>query len=98
MYGGDGTVAVTVGGMEMGQGLNTKVAQVVAQALGVTDATLIKVKAANNFVGNNNATTGGSFGSEVTCSVRHYHNPINGSATVLALYVLHTAFFMLQNG
>ena len=63
-------MAVTVGGMEIGQGLNTKVAQVVAHELGITDATLVKIKAANNFVANNSAITGGSFGSEVTCSVR----------------------------
>ena len=69
-------MAVTLGGMEMGQGLNTKVAQVVAYELGITDATLVKIKAANNFVANNSAITGGSFGSEVTCSVRFTKNTV----------------------
>lgn len=35
IYQGDGTVLVTHGGVEMGQGLHTKVCQIVAQALGV---------------------------------------------------------------
>jgi xanthine dehydrogenase/oxidase len=35
IYQGDGTVLVTHGGVEMGQGLHTKVCQIVAQTLGV---------------------------------------------------------------
>ena len=46
----------------MGQGINTKVAQVVAAGLGLPDLSLIKVRSSNTFVGNNNIWTGGSQG------------------------------------
>ena len=54
----------------MGQGINTKVAQVVAAGLGLPDLSLIKVRSSNTFVGNNNIWTGGSQGSDNCCYVR----------------------------
>ncbi|XP_039304286.1 xanthine dehydrogenase 1 isoform X2 [Solenopsis invicta] len=59
----DGTVCVTHGGIECGQGINTKVAQVAAYALGI-DLNLVNVKPTNNIVTPNNAVTGGSVTSE----------------------------------
>ena len=44
-------------------------AQVVAAGLGLTDLSLIKVRSANTFVGNNNIWTGGSQGSDHCCYV-----------------------------
>jgi len=45
------------------------VAQVVARELGITDASLINVKASTNFVGANNDLTGGSTGSDCSAIV-----------------------------
>lgn len=59
----DGTVCVTHGGIECGQGINTKVAQVAAFTLGI-DLSFISVKASNNIVTPNNSVTGGSVSSE----------------------------------
>ncbi|CAL1679573.1 unnamed protein product [Lasius platythorax] len=59
----DGTVCVTHGGVECGQGINTKIAQVAAYTLGI-DLKLISVKASNNIVTPNNSVTGGSVTSE----------------------------------
>lgn len=64
----DGTVSVTIGGIEMGQGITTKVAQVVAKALRI-DMNLISIKPSNNFVGLNSSITGGSTGSDMSCAV-----------------------------
>ncbi|XP_011694373.1 PREDICTED: xanthine dehydrogenase/oxidase-like isoform X2 [Wasmannia auropunctata] len=59
----DGTVCVTHGGVECGQGINTKVAQIAAYTLGI-DVSLVNVKPTNNIVTPNNAVTGGSVTSE----------------------------------
>ncbi|XP_039446739.1 uncharacterized protein LOC120426101 [Culex pipiens pallens] len=63
---GDGTVAVTHGGIEMGQGINTKVAQVTAFALGIP-LKKVSVKPAVSFVTPNNFATGSSITSEAVC-------------------------------
>ncbi|XP_011061244.1 PREDICTED: xanthine dehydrogenase/oxidase-like isoform X2 [Acromyrmex echinatior] len=59
----DGTVCVTHGGVECGQGINTKVAQVAAYTLGI-DVDLVTVKPSNNLITPNNSVTGGSITSE----------------------------------
>jgi len=63
IYGGDGSVAVAHNGIEMGQGINTKVAQSVAYELGI-DLSLVKIKPVTMVTNPNGATTGGSCGSE----------------------------------
>uniref|UniRef100_A0A1L8DXU8 Indole-3-acetaldehyde oxidase n=2 Tax=Nyssomyia neivai TaxID=330878 RepID=A0A1L8DXU8_9DIPT len=63
IYHGDGTVAISHGGIEMGQGLNTKVAQIAAHILGIPLES-VKVKASNNLIGANALVTGGSQTSE----------------------------------
>ncbi|XP_014482532.1 PREDICTED: xanthine dehydrogenase/oxidase-like isoform X2 [Dinoponera quadriceps] len=61
----DGTVCVTHGGIECGQGINTKIAQVVAYSLGI-DLSLVAVKASNNLMTPNTSVTGGSISSETS--------------------------------
>ena len=68
VYHDDGSVAVTHGAIEMGQGVNTKVCQVVARELGIP-MDLIRIKPTNNFTNVNGSVTGGSMGSECCCSV-----------------------------
>ncbi|XP_034939273.1 xanthine dehydrogenase 1-like [Chelonus insularis] len=63
VYARDGTVSIVHGGIEMGQGLHTKVAQVAAYTLGI-DLDMINVKPSNNMIAPNNVVTGGSIGSE----------------------------------
>lgn len=65
---GDGSVIVSHGGIECGQGINTKVAQVTAHALGIP-LEMINVKPTNNLIGCNSSVTGGSMTSEAVCSV-----------------------------
>nr|CAI5857543.1 unnamed protein product [Callosobruchus analis] len=60
---GDGGIMVSHGGIEMGQGINTKVAQVTAFKFGVS-LDKVQVKPSLNLVGVNSSTTGGSFTSE----------------------------------
>ncbi len=68
IYHYDGTVACTHAGIEMGQGLHTKVLQTIAQSFQIpTDK--INLKPSNNFVGANALCTGGSVGSEIVCFV-----------------------------
>ncbi|XP_066997187.2 xanthine dehydrogenase [Anabrus simplex] len=63
IYGADGTVAVTHGGIECGQGLNTKVLQVCAYTLKIP-LEAVSVKPSNNFIAPNGMVTGGSIASE----------------------------------
>uniref|UniRef100_A0A0B7B2H5 FAD-binding PCMH-type domain-containing protein n=1 Tax=Arion vulgaris TaxID=1028688 RepID=A0A0B7B2H5_9EUPU len=63
IYARDGSVAVSQGGVEMGQGLYTKVAQGVAHALGVPIDN-IKVRSNQNIITPNNTVSGGSVASE----------------------------------
>ncbi|XP_017150611.1 abscisic-aldehyde oxidase-like [Drosophila miranda] len=66
IYHVDGTVVVTHGGIEMGQGMNTKVAQVAAYTLGI-DLSFIKVESSDTINGANSMVTGGAVGSESLC-------------------------------
>ncbi|KAK9496855.1 hypothetical protein O3M35_012922 [Rhynocoris fuscipes] len=63
IYANDGTVSVTLGGVEMGQGLNTKVAQAVAYALGI-DLSMIKITTASSICAPNGGMSGASITSE----------------------------------
>ena len=68
IYHFDGTVAVTHPGIEMGQGINTKVAQTVAYEFGIP-LHLVKIKPSNNLNGANSYLSGASFTSELCCFV-----------------------------
>ncbi|CAB3363857.1 Hypothetical predicted protein [Cloeon dipterum] len=67
VYHSDGTVSVTHAGVEMGQGINTKVAQACASALGIP-LELIKVDAVSTITAPNASVTAASIGSD-TCSL-----------------------------
>lgn len=71
IYHGDGSVGVSVGSIEMGQGLNTKVAQTVASILGIS-LDMISIKPTNTLTAPNAIVTGGGIGSEISCFVRYY--------------------------
>ena len=66
VFAADGTVSVSHSGIEMGQGLNTKVAQCIAYELGI-GVSKIKMKPVTLNSNPNVATTGGSVGSESVC-------------------------------
>ncbi|KAH8311383.1 hypothetical protein KR044_005999, partial [Drosophila immigrans] len=66
IYHVDGTVVVTHGGIEMGQGMNRKIAQVAAYTLGI-DMSYIKVESSDTINGANSTVTGGAIGSESVC-------------------------------
>lgn len=68
IYHYDGTVLISHGGIEMGQGVNTKVAQVAAYTLGIP-LDMIVVKASNTFQAANNIIAGASVASETVCFV-----------------------------
>eukprot|EP00005_Dracoamoeba_jomungandri_P003978 CAMPEP_0174259192 /NCGR_PEP_ID=MMETSP0439-20130205/8049_1 /TAXON_ID=0 /ORGANISM="Stereomyxa ramosa, Strain Chinc5" /LENGTH=1426 /DNA_ID=CAMNT_0015342987 /DNA_START=78 /DNA_END=4358 /DNA_ORIENTATION=+ len=61
----DGSVVINHSGIEMGQGLNTKVLQVAAYGLGI-DSSLIHIKTTSTNVVPNADPTGGSVGSGLT--------------------------------
>nr|XP_018909624.1 PREDICTED: indole-3-acetaldehyde oxidase-like [Bemisia tabaci] len=66
IYQSDGTVSITHGGIEMGQGLNTKAAQVCAYKLGI-DIKMVKIKPTSVLTAPNNLASGGSLSSESIC-------------------------------
>ncbi|XP_055537407.1 uncharacterized protein LOC129725498 [Wyeomyia smithii] len=66
IFAGDGTVAVTHGGIEMGQGMNTKVAQVTAYGLGIP-LEKVSVKPSSTLTSPNAIVSGGSMTSEAVC-------------------------------
>ena len=68
IYHRDGTVAVSHGGIECGQGINTKVAQVIAYTLDVPIDTIF-VKPTNGLIGANSICTGNSCTSDMVCFV-----------------------------
>ncbi|KAL5273168.1 hypothetical protein ACFFRR_000120 [Megaselia abdita] len=63
VYGKDGTVLISHGGIEMGQGMNTKVAQVAAFVLSIP-LELVSVIQSDSLNGANSMVTGGGVGSE----------------------------------
>ena len=66
IFGLDGTISVAHNGIEMGQGMNTKVVQSVAHSLGVP-IHMIQVKPVTVLTNPNGFVTGGSCGSESNC-------------------------------
>lgn len=68
IYHADGTVAVTHSGCECGQGINTKVTQVVARELGIPLAD-VTVKTPTNNIFANSFPTGGSVASDMVAYV-----------------------------
>ncbi|KAJ8985872.1 hypothetical protein NQ317_006246 [Molorchus minor] len=66
IYHSDGSVALSHGGVEIGQGINTKAVQVCAYKLGIP-MEKISVKPSNNLVAPNSSMTGASFTSEAVC-------------------------------
>ncbi|XP_049290771.1 uncharacterized protein LOC125767868 [Anopheles funestus] len=66
IYHADGTVAITTGGIDMGQGVNTKVTQVAARTLGIP-ISMIRVKAMANISSPNAIVSGGSMTSDAAC-------------------------------
>ncbi|CAG7828319.1 unnamed protein product [Allacma fusca] len=66
IYKNDGTVVVTHGGIEMGQGINTKVAQTVAYKFSIP-IEKIRITASNNIIGANADLSGASVTSELCC-------------------------------
>lgn len=69
IYHEDGSISITHGGIEMGQGLNTKVCQVAAHFLGAP-LDCVDVKPSNEQVSPNSFPTGGSQTSEAIAYVR----------------------------
>ncbi|XP_053666571.1 uncharacterized protein LOC128715686 [Anopheles marshallii] len=66
IYAKDGTVSISHGGIEVGQGINTKAAQVAAFTLGIP-LEKVSIKPTNSMTSPNAAMTGGSMTSESVC-------------------------------
>lgn len=70
VYSEDGTVAITIGGVEIGQGINTKAIQICAALLKIPIEKVV-IKPNDTFVAPNNIWTGGSSTSQnVSIGVR----------------------------
>jgi xanthine dehydrogenase large subunit len=82
----DGSVLINHGGTEMGQGLNTKVAQVVAQELGI-DLARVRVSATDTSKVANTSATAASTGSD-----------LNGKAAADAAHTLRQRLATLAAG
>ncbi|XP_014224706.2 xanthine dehydrogenase/oxidase-like isoform X1 [Trichogramma pretiosum] len=63
IYARDGTVSVSTAGIEMGQGLHTKLAQIAAYTLGI-DMKMVSVKPSINWTSPNSYLTGSSITSD----------------------------------
>ncbi|KAJ0176229.1 hypothetical protein K1T71_008403 [Dendrolimus kikuchii] len=66
IYRGDGTVSITTAGIEMGQGVNTKAAQVCARELGIP-LDYVSVNASYSFTACNCVFSGSSITTESVC-------------------------------
>lgn len=66
IFRGDGTVSISTGGIEMGQGTNTKAAQVCARELGVP-LSYVSVISSYSFIGCNCVFSGSSITTESVC-------------------------------
>lgn len=71
VYKNDGSVSITHGGIEMGQGLNTKAAQTASHILGIP-LRKISIKPTNNHTAPNAIVTGGSLGELKQIQFRHF--------------------------
>ena len=80
----DGTVLVNHGGTEMGQGLNTKIAQIAAAELGI-DLDAIKVNATNTSKVPNTSATAASAGTDLNgMAVKNAVDQLKGRLSNLA--------------
>ena len=67
IYSSDGSVSVSHSGVEIGQGIHTKVAQVCAYELSIPIES-ISIKSANSFTNANARATGAAITSELVCN------------------------------
>lgn len=68
IYHGDGSIAISTGGIEMGQGLNTKMIQVASHVLGIP-MEKFSVKPSNSLSNANDSGSVASVTSEISCFV-----------------------------
>lgn len=68
IYHVDGSVAISHGGVDMGQGINTKIVQVASKTLGIP-MDCIKIKPTNSLCTANSFYSGGSRTTDMNCFV-----------------------------
>uniref|UniRef100_A0A1B0GDN7 FAD-binding PCMH-type domain-containing protein n=1 Tax=Glossina morsitans morsitans TaxID=37546 RepID=A0A1B0GDN7_GLOMM len=77
IYHADGSVVISHGGIEMGQGINTKAAQVAAYVLGIP-LDYVRIESSDTINGANSTVSGGAVSSESVCfAVRKACNTLN---------------------